>query len=61
MAGALRFRLCGPRFYHGELADEPWLNGAARDPAAVDIARGLKLYSRAMICLAGLLVVLAFV
>jgi adenosylcobinamide-phosphate synthase len=61
MAGALRVRLCGPRFYHGELADEPWLNGAARDPAAVDIARGLKLYSRAMICLAGLLVVLAFV
>jgi len=61
MAGALGVRLCGPRFYHGELADEPWLNGAARDPAAVDIARGLKLYSRAMICLAGLLVVLAFV
>ncbi len=61
IAGALRVRLCGPRFYHGELADEPWLNGAARDPSAIDIARGLKLYSRAMICLAGLLVVLAFV
>jgi adenosylcobinamide-phosphate synthase len=61
IAGALGVRLCGPRFYHGELADEPWLNGAARDPAAVDIVRGLKLYSRAMICLAGLLVVLAFV
>ncbi len=61
MAGALGVRLCGPRFYHGALADEPWLNGAARDPAAGDIARGLRLYSRAMICLAGLLVVLAFV
>ncbi len=61
MAGALGVRLCGPRFYHGELADEPWLNGAARDPAAGDIAPGLRLYSRAMICLAGLLVVLAFV
>src|SRR6266436_1276589 len=61
MAGALGVRLCGPRFYHGELADEPWLNGAACDPAAGDIARGLRLYSRAMICLAGLLVLLALV
>jgi adenosylcobinamide-phosphate synthase len=61
MAGALGVRLCGPRFYHGELADEPWLNGSARDPAAGDIARGLKLYSRAMIGLAGLLVLLALV
>ena len=61
MAGALGVRLCGPRFYHGELADEPWLNGGARDPAASDITRGLMLYARAMICLAGLLVVLAFV
>jgi adenosylcobinamide-phosphate synthase len=61
MAGALGVRLCGPRFYHGELADEPWLNESARDPAAGDIAKGLKLYSRAMIGLAGLLVLLAFV
>jgi adenosylcobinamide-phosphate synthase len=61
MAGALGVRLCGPRVYHGERADEPWLNGAARDPIADDIARGLKLYSRAMACLVGLLVVLAFV
>jgi adenosylcobinamide-phosphate synthase len=61
MAGGLGIRLCGPRFYHGERADEPWLNGDARDPAAGDIVRGLKLYSRAMMCLAGLLVVLAFV
>jgi adenosylcobinamide-phosphate synthase len=61
MAAALGVRLCGPRYYHGELADEPWLNGAARDPIAGDIARGLKLYAHAMICLAGLLVVLAFV
>ena len=61
MAGALGVRLCGPRFYHGELADEPWLNASARDPAAGDIARGLKLYSRVMIGLAGLLVLLALV
>jgi adenosylcobinamide-phosphate synthase len=61
MAGGLDVRLCGPRVYHGELADEPWLNRGARDPAAGDIARGLKLYSRAMVALAGLLVMLAFV
>jgi adenosylcobinamide-phosphate synthase len=61
MAAALGVRLCGPRFYHGELADEPWLNGTARDPIAGDIARGLKLYARAMMCLVGLLVALAFV
>lgn len=61
MAGALGIRLCGPRFYRGDLADEPWLNGSARDPAAGDIALGLKLYSRAIICLTGLLVLLAFV
>ncbi len=61
MAGGLGVRLCGPRTYHGELADEPWLNEGARDPVAGDIARGLTLYSRAMICLAGLLVLLAFV
>jgi len=61
MAGGLGVRLCGPRVYHGQRADEPWLNEGGRDPAADDIARGLKLYSRAMMCLAGLLVILAFV
>ena len=61
MAGALGLRLCGPRVYHGELADEPWLNGGAPDPKAGDIMLALKLYVRAMICLAGLLVVLAIV
>jgi adenosylcobinamide-phosphate synthase len=61
MAGALGVRLCGPRLYHGELAAEPWLNAGAREPAAGDIRRGLKLYCRAMMALAGLLVILAFV
>jgi adenosylcobinamide-phosphate synthase len=61
MAGALSLRLCGPRFYHGELADEPWLNGSASDPKADDVVRALKLYVRALIGVAGLLVVLAFV
>ena len=60
-AGALGLRLCGPRVYHGVLADEPWLNEGARDPLGSDVARALKLYVRAMALLAALLVVLAFV
>jgi len=61
MAGALGVRLCGPRFYNGELAAEPWLNQGARDPGAIDIMQGLKLYIRAMACFGGLLAVLAFI
>jgi adenosylcobinamide-phosphate synthase len=60
-ASALAVRLCGPRVYHGVLADEPWLNEGARDPLGLDVARALKLYARAMALLAALLVVLAFV
>jgi len=60
VAGALGVRLSGPRIYHGRVAEEPWLNRNARDPDAADIALGLKLYVRAMIALAALLVVLAF-
>ena len=59
MAGALGVRLCGPRSYHGVLADEPWLNASARDPAAADLISALKLYRRAMLLLGGLLVILA--
>jgi adenosylcobinamide-phosphate synthase len=61
LAGALDVRLCGPRFYHGELAAEPWLNEGARDCGALDIVRGLRLYIRAMACLVGLLAILAFI
>jgi adenosylcobinamide-phosphate synthase len=59
MAGALGVRLSGPRIYHGSSAEEPWLNDAARDPRAADIARGLAIYARAMILLTGCLVMLA--
>jgi adenosylcobinamide-phosphate synthase len=61
MAGALGIRLCGPRTYDGELADEPWLNGAARDPAAADITGGLELYVGAMAALTAMLAVIALV
>jgi adenosylcobinamide-phosphate synthase len=60
MAGALSVRLSGPRVYHDRLADEPWLNGDARDPLAADIERGLKLYRRAVLLTAAMLVALAF-
>jgi adenosylcobinamide-phosphate synthase len=61
MARSLSVRLCGPRFYDGERADEPWLNESARDAKASDIGLGLKLYVRAMAGLVALLAVLAFV
>ncbi|MGY4478247.1 adenosylcobinamide-phosphate synthase CbiB [Bradyrhizobium sp. USDA 3364] len=59
MAAALGVRLSGPRIYHGSIANEPWLNEGARDPAAADIFAGLKLYRRAMTLLAGVFVALA--
>lgn len=55
LAAALGVRLSGPRKYKEGVADEPWLNGHARDPAAQDIRRGLALYRRAMILTAALL------
>ena len=61
MAGALGVRLSGPRVYHGGIADEPWLNAAARDPLAADIVGGLAIYVRAMTVLAGCLAFLTFV
>jgi adenosylcobinamide-phosphate synthase len=61
MAGALGVRLCGPRSYEGELADEPWLNAAARDPTAVDITLALETYVGTMFALTLLLAVLAVV
>jgi adenosylcobinamide-phosphate synthase len=60
LAGALGVRLSGPRIYDGILAEEPWLNGEARDPRAADIEQGLKLYRHAMILLVGVLLILAF-
>ena len=60
MAGALGVRLSGPRIYHGSITNEPWLNEAARDPLAADIDRGLTVYRRTMLLLAGILAILAF-
>ncbi len=61
MAGALGVRLSGPRVYGDRVADEPWLNGTAPDPAQSDLADGLALFRRAMFAVAGLLAVLALI
>ncbi|MET4101804.1 adenosylcobinamide-phosphate synthase [Roseovarius sp. MBR-78] len=52
MAGALGVRLSGPRAYGDRVSEEPWLNGAARDPGAADVRRALRLYARAMALMA---------
>jgi adenosylcobinamide-phosphate synthase len=59
LAGALGVRLSGPRVYEGRLAQEPWLNATAPDPAPADLNRALALYVRAMLVLAGGLALLA--
>ena len=59
MAGALDIRLSGPRIYEGHLAQEPWVNAAAPDPAPADLNRALALYVRAMLVLAAGLALLA--
>ena len=59
MAGALGIRLSGPRIYEGRLAQEPWLNATAPDPAPADLNRALALYRRAMLVLAAGLALLA--
>ncbi len=59
LAGALGIRLSGPRAYADRVADEPWLNADAPDPAPGDLARGLALYRHAMALLALALLAIA--
>lgn len=61
MAGGLGVRLSGPRVYDDRIADEPWINGAAPDPDARAVERGLALYARAMALCGAVLVALALV
>jgi len=61
MAGALNVRLSGPRVYANRVAEEPWVNPGAPDPAAADLQRGLALYVRAMFVLGLGLAVLALI
>ena len=54
-------RLSGPRAYDGGMADEPWINGDARDPDAADITRALATYRQAMLAAGVILAMLALV
>ncbi len=48
MAGALMLRLAGPRIYHGEVVEEPFINSAGRDGAsAKDIRAALRVFKNA--------------
>ena len=61
MAGALRVKLSGPRIYagHAGLSSDPFVNPDGSDPEAADIEAGLRLYHKAVILAALLLVLLA--
>ena len=47
MAGALGFRLAGPRFYDGELVDDHWMGDGRGELGAADIRAALRLYRTA--------------
>ena len=59
MAGALNIRLSGPRNYAEGPSNDPYLNAAAPDPQAADIARALTLFLRVMGALVLILLLLA--
>ena len=59
MAGALQFRLAGPRVYSGETVADAWMGNGRADLAAGDIRRALLLYRLA--CLTQALVVAVLV
>jgi adenosylcobinamide-phosphate synthase len=43
-AGALDLALAGPRRYHGQVVNDPWLGDGRARATVADIARALKLY-----------------
>jgi adenosylcobinamide-phosphate synthase len=61
LAGALGFKLAGPRVYGGETVDDVYMGDGRAELDAADIRRALTLYRRAcaaqMLALAGLLVI----
>ncbi|MFC7290424.1 adenosylcobinamide-phosphate synthase CbiB [Hirschia litorea] len=60
MAGALNIRLSGPRVYGTETHNDPWLNFGAKDPTPHTLQEALKLYLKAMLVGAALLMFLTF-
>ena len=61
MAGALGVRLSGPRQYAEGPSEDPFRNPVGGDPRGADIFLGLRLFRRAVLLAAGLLVLAALV
>ena len=59
MAGALGVRLSGPRLYPEGVSDDPFLNPVGGDPRPEDMRIGLRLFRRAVLLMAGLLLLVA--
>ncbi|WP_119300473.1 adenosylcobinamide-phosphate synthase CbiB [Dongia deserti] len=58
-AGALGLAIAGPRVYHGKLVEDHWMNDGGRPHAAApDIRLALRLFVRACIVQAALLIAL---
>lgn len=51
LAGALGVSLSGPRSYHGQRTEEPWLNEAGAPPDAASLARALSAMRRVSLLL----------
>ena len=49
MAGALGLKLAGPRHYPHMTVDDPWIGDGTAEAGPEDIARGLRVYIRACI------------
>jgi adenosylcobinamide-phosphate synthase len=58
MAGALGFRLAGPRIYDGDLTDDHWMGDGRSELSASDIRAALRLYRTACIVQVSVLAVL---
>jgi adenosylcobinamide-phosphate synthase len=47
-AGALGLKFGGPRSYHGEVVELPWMGEGRCELTRLDLRRGLRLYGRAL-------------
>ena len=61
MAGALNIRLSGPRAYHGEWTNEPWVNEPGKMPDVADLERALRVMVRVCAILLGLVAAIYFI
>ena len=61
LAQILGVRLAGPRYYGGDLVEEPYFNPYGQDATAHDLRRGLDCYRRLMYSIVVLLIGVALV